>query len=112
MKPSLLLIPVLCLSACTIAPPPVEPTTIAYDGNSQSGGFLGYLADGSGHISPTAFARYAALLKAGYARGLVIPIPGPAEGLQRLQDSTWSIDRAHLSLFIQMNSRFKSGYKP
>lgn len=102
----------VALAACTIAPHPVSALVASYSGNDANGGFIGFLPDGSGHITPRAYARYEALLSAGYAKGLIIPVPAAGDGLARLPDGSWSIDREHLTLFGQMAHAFDSGVKP
>ena len=100
------------LAACTIATKPVTAPVASYSGNDANGGFLGFLPDGSGHITAHAYARYEALLSEGYVKGLIIPVPGYGDGLVRLPDGSWSIDREHLTLFGQMAHAFDSGVKP
>lgn len=118
--------------ACTIAPDPVAAHVASFSGNDQDGGFIGYLlpTDPSpGAITGHAEARYEALLAAGYAKGLILPIPGALDGLSPLPDGphivyddhkpkavqlagAWQIDDEHLVLFGQMASAFRSGVKP
>lgn len=99
-------------TSCTIAPTPVAAPVASFSGNDANGGFLGFLPDGSGHIDSGAEARYEAFLSKGYAKGLILPLPGPQDGLFHEPDGSWSIDREHLTLFGQMASRFRSGWKP
>lgn len=103
---------VLVMSSCTIAPKPVTAPVASYSGNDANGGFIGYLPDGSGHITAHAYARYSALLASGYAKGLIIPVPSAHDGVACLPDGSWSIDREHLTLFAQMAHAFDSGVKP
>ena len=103
---------VALLVSCTIAPKPVEAPVASFSGNEQNGGFLGFLPDGSGNITGHAYLRYQALLDGGYAKGLILPIPSPSDGLRKLSDGSWAIDREHLVLFGQMAAAFRSGVKP
>ena len=108
----------LAVSGCTIAPSPVKAPVAGFSANDQNGGFIGFLpahAAGQarpGHITAGAHARYEALLSAGYAKGLMLPVPGPQDGLTELPDGTWEIDAEHLVLFGQMATAFRSGAKP
>lgn len=103
---------VFAVTSCTIAPKPVSAPVASYSGNDANGGFLGFLPDGSGHIDQGAETRYQAFLSGGYAKGLILPIPSPQDGLKQLPDGSWGIDREHLTLFAQMATAFRSGVKP
>lgn len=96
------------LTACTISPPVVTAKAPAFDGNSQNSGFLGFLPDGGGHITPGAAERYDALRRA-YG-GAFLPHLVDSKGLTKLADGTYEIDAEHLTKFDMMARMDASGW--
>lgn len=87
------------ISGCTntVAPKPVVNKTIAWSGNVQNAGVLGFLPDGGLHIDSTARDRYNGLvaLQPDFKKsGLVLPLPAPIPvdfGITKLPDGTFEM---------------------
>lgn len=103
---------------------PVESATIAYDGNEQTAGFLGFAPDGSGILTESKKAEYDALVRL-YGRGTAdYPITSPVlpgVGLSRRTGKElgfpahgwlWLIDRAHLTYFMTFRDWQRTGRSP
>lgn len=103
----------LFLPGCTgtiapkAAPPPAQAS---FDGNTKDSGFLGFFADGSGHITPHARDRYNALI-ALYGHDTTVPLRTDA-GIAKLADGTFQIDAEHLAAFLTMAEKKRSGLAP
>ena len=98
--------------ACTstVTPDAVRATEASYDGNTRNSGFMGFFADGSGHITPHARDRYNLLLTI-YGREYLPPLTRDA-GIAALTDGTFQIDALHLTAFIVMSDKHRAGIAP
>lgn len=96
------------LVACanTVVPKPTRDNMASYDGTNQNSGFVGYLPNGAGEITPHARDRYNGLI-AVYSKRFLPPLT-PDAGL-KTHGENWEIDPEHLVKFMQMNRWRKTG---
>ena len=98
----------LLLAACsTVIPPGLTDTQASFDGNVQNSGFIGFESNGSGILTPRAYARYN-LLAGQYGKQFIPPVK-PGDGCLAYTNGTWLIDRQHLAQFQTMNQWKKEG---
>lgn len=99
----------LCSCAGTVRPKQVQDTVIAFDGNEQTAGFLGFLPNhGGGVITDTKRREYNALVDR-YGKLLVPPITAHDDGLKAYTNGTWVITKARLTDFGVMKGWLRSG---
>ena len=107
---TLALILCLALTACgTVKPERVTSAAASYDGNEQNSGIIS--ANANGYVVTNHFRDRYNALAAVYGRDFTVPMTADA-GLQQISDSTWLIDRQHLSQFLEMNTWSRAGLRP
>lgn len=99
----------LCFVSCTVTPPQVHSQTVAYEGNIQTAGFLGFSEDGSGIITGKARDRYNALVRL-YGAYFVPPLVQD-DGLSQSWPF-WLIEKESLVRFQTMARWLREGKKP
>jgi hypothetical protein len=96
--------------ASTVTPDRVNARQASWDGNTQNSGWLGFLPDGSGHITANARASYNQLI-AIYGRNF-LPELRKDDGVKPFSDGTYSIDKQHLGDFMLMNEKHQAAIAP
>ncbi len=96
--------------ASTVTPDRVDARQASWDGNQQNSGWLGFLPDGSGHITANARASYNQLI-AIYGRDF-LPELRKDDGVKPFSDGTYSIDREHLADFMTMAEKHRAAIAP
>jgi hypothetical protein len=95
----------LTLTACTVIPHPVKPSTISYSGTNQNSGIVATWP-GGGIIDEHKRQRYNALIDLYGAE--FHPAVKHDEGLKPLPDGNWRIDGEHLTDLLDMESMDRS----
>jgi len=100
------------VSGCTttITPDAVHATQASFDSGVQNSGFIGFFADGSGHLTPRARDRYNLLVSI-YGKEYLPPLKRDS-GIAALADGTFQIEAFHLSAFMVMSEKHRAGIQP
>lgn len=109
LKLSLVLaISAMLIAGCanTIIPKQVVTNQTSFSGNSQNGGFIGWMPDGGGVIDEGARAKYNALIHL-YSTNFLPPLTNDF-GLTTFTNGTYLITKQGLSDFWQMNEHYKN----
>ena len=102
---------VICASCSgTIAPKENTPKAVAYIGNSQNAGVLGFEPDGSVIITSAKRDEYNSLIDS-YGTRFTPPLAHDAGLRSNGPDSSWLIDREHVVKFSVMRSWQRRGDK-
>jgi len=90
----------------TYIPPTVKANQVAFSGNSQNAGFIGFLDNGSGIIDSNARDKYNYFINI-YSKKFTPPISKDF-GISPYTNSTYLITAEALSKFITMNKWSKN----
>lgn len=98
-----------CFMGCTIAPKPIQPAQVPFEGNARPGVIR--LPDGGYEIIPDRRKAYDDLIAKGFGKAFLPPLIKDA-GVKPLPDGNFEIDDQHLTDFIAMAARLRRGEKP